>query len=256
MLLILTGMILTTQNTLAETKYLDFDSAFKINVTQNPHNINIQIMTAPKHYLYKRQTFITINGEEIKNDSWTSLQFKDDPHYGYTPIIIDHGRISIVPKTKGLQKIEILTQGCSELGLCYIPQTKSFLIENYDGETNEHSSISILASILISLAGLAIVLLARSPAINRNTTKRPWIKKNIRIIGYVLLLLGATLMPIYDINELLVYALATIVSIKLIESKKSHYIFVILLSAILIHSLNTAHTITEIKPTNQAQKGL
>lgn len=115
----------------AEDAFLHPDKAFQLEVTPiGANTLNGQFIVAPGYYLYKDRIQFTIKDASqgaVAEFELPTGDMKDDPNFGKMEVY--HHDFAAAIKLKDLAAGYILQakyQGCSEKGLCYAPQTKTF----------------------------------------------------------------------------------------------------------------------------------
>lgn len=115
----------------AEDAFLHPDKAFQLEVTPiGANTLNGQFIVAPGYYLYKDRIQFTIKDASqgaVAEIELPTGDMKNDPNFGKMEVY--HHDFAAAIKLKDLAAGYILQakyQGCSEKGLCYAPQTKTF----------------------------------------------------------------------------------------------------------------------------------
>ncbi len=158
-LLLLMGLLFITQPTIAasnsnsglsafvessEDEFLHPDVAFKLDVLALENNKLQGIFTvAPGYYLYKDRIKFSVADTSIGEVAATNLpagDIKDDPNFGRSEVF-HHDFVADISTTNTENNVIInaVFQGCSEQGLCYAPQRKTFNIATITtvGSTNQ-----------------------------------------------------------------------------------------------------------------------
>ncbi len=126
-----------------EDEFLHPDIAFKLEINALEDGLlAADFLVEPGYYLYKDRIKFTIaEGSEggIVNVSLPDGDIKDDPNFGVSEVY-HHDFVAKIAISSVLKNITVNAryQGCSEKGLCYAPQNKTFnliLSGNY-GETS------------------------------------------------------------------------------------------------------------------------
>jgi thiol:disulfide interchange protein DsbD len=110
-----------------EEEFLHPDVAFELDITQkDATNLTANFKIVPGYYLYKQRiTFKDASGQ-ILAAALPVGDIKDDPNFGKQEVY-HHDFSTDIPLTAtGNIQINARYQGCSEKGLCYAPQTKTF----------------------------------------------------------------------------------------------------------------------------------
>ena len=119
---------LAAQPSLAAEDILKPEEAFRYQVTATADEITVRWDIEPEHYMYKeRMGYRSLTPELVLGDAvLPNGKPYDDEFFG--PMEIYRGgavvRIPVVERAAGLQtaELEIRSQGCADIGLCYPPQ--------------------------------------------------------------------------------------------------------------------------------------
>jgi thioredoxin:protein disulfide reductase len=112
----------------AEEEFLSPDVAFKLDITQkDANNLSAKFKIEPGYYLYKERISFKDATGKVLAANLPAGDIKDDPNFGKQEVF-HHDFVATIPlnNAEGKVKISARYQGCSEKGLCYAPQTKSF----------------------------------------------------------------------------------------------------------------------------------
>jgi thioredoxin:protein disulfide reductase len=127
----------------AEEEFLPPDVAFKLDLSaKNAANVTADFKIVSGYYLYKQRIqFKDANGKVLAAALPTG-DIKDDPNFGKQEVY-HHDFAANIPitSTTGSAQISARYQGCSEKGLCYAPQTKTFIIALAGTSTGAASSL-------------------------------------------------------------------------------------------------------------------
>jgi thioredoxin:protein disulfide reductase len=126
-----TGLSAFTES--SSESFLPPDQAFKLEIqpTENSH-LKADFTIVPGYYLYKGRIKFAIKDTsqgEITAVDLPQADEKNDPNFGKTEVY--HHDFSADISVKGQGKavtVDATYQGCSEKGLCYAPQHKSFTL--------------------------------------------------------------------------------------------------------------------------------
>lgn len=116
-----------------EDEFLHPDEAFKLNVVaKDTFTLEAKFTIAPGYYLYKERIKFDIKDTTLGNIKAVNLpagDVKDDPNFGRQEVY-HHDFIATINTENTSQNLVIHArfQGCSEKGLCYAPQLKTFNI--------------------------------------------------------------------------------------------------------------------------------
>lgn len=115
----------------AEEEFLSPDVAFGLDITQENGQINANFKVAPGYYLYKQRIKFELSPTLEHKVRLPNGDIKNDPNFG-TMEVYHHdftGNIDIESANAAPVTIKATYQGCSEKGLCYAPQHKTFTIK-------------------------------------------------------------------------------------------------------------------------------
>jgi thioredoxin:protein disulfide reductase len=127
-------------------EFLHPDEAFKLNVIAKDRNtLEGQFTVTPGYYLYKERVTFEIKDAtlgSIKNVDLPAGDMKDDPNFGAQEVY-HHDFAVNINLDNAAQNIVVHArfQGCSEKGLCYAPQLKT-----YDIDLSKAATASNIAS--------------------------------------------------------------------------------------------------------------
>ncbi len=113
---------------IAEEEFLSPDIAFKLEITQkDTNNLSAAFKVVDGYYLYKQRIIFKDGTGKVIAAVLPAGDIKDDPNFGKQEVY-HHDFSANIPVTglNGNIKINARFQGCSEKGLCYAPQTKTF----------------------------------------------------------------------------------------------------------------------------------
>lgn len=113
-----------------EDDFLPPDVAFKLNITRQTPDLAIaHFQIAPGYYLYKQRIKFNIEDQNTGQVSSVALpegDLKDDPNFGQQEVYHHDFQATLNISQPNNPIIKATFQGCSEKGLCYAPQTKTF----------------------------------------------------------------------------------------------------------------------------------
>ena len=122
-----------------QTQFLPVDEAYQLTlVADGDQRLMLQWMIAPEYYLY-RHAFKT-EASDAEGRISTSLAIPDglaktDEFFGDVEVYYDALDATVaLERTTELAQIKVTYQGCADAGLCYPPETKSFLWHMASGE--------------------------------------------------------------------------------------------------------------------------
>ncbi len=138
----------------AEDEFLSPDAAFGLNIVQSSGQINADFTVAPGYYLYKERIKFELSPVLEHEIKLPNGDIKNDPNFGKMEVYHHDFTGHIIIKDAGNAPITIKAtyQGCSEKGLCYAPQRKSFTInpQANDGANKLQPSENAASSTSIS----------------------------------------------------------------------------------------------------------
>jgi thiol:disulfide interchange protein DsbD len=122
----------------AEDEFLSPDAAFGLDIVQSKNQsngqtnvqINADFKVAPGYYLYKERIKFVLTPALDHEVKLPAGEIKDDPNFGKMEVYHHDFTGNIIIKSADSTPINIKAtyQGCSEKGLCYAPQHKTFTI--------------------------------------------------------------------------------------------------------------------------------
>ncbi len=141
------GASLFTDDNQEET-FLSPDVAFKLDlIAKDASNVTANFKIVSGYYLYKQRiTFKDANGQTL-TAALPAGDVKDDPNFGKQEVYHHDFSAEIPVKNAGNIQINARYQGCSEKGLCYAPQTKTFNLKlNSENNTSLQPSTGAASS--------------------------------------------------------------------------------------------------------------
>jgi len=117
-------------NDSAEEEFLSPNVAFGLDITQTNGQINANFKVAPGYYLYKERIKFELSPALEHKVRLPNGDIKNDPNFGKMEVYHHDftGNIDIEAANAAPVTIKATYQGCSEKGLCYAPQHKTFTI--------------------------------------------------------------------------------------------------------------------------------
>lgn len=115
----------------SEEEFLSPDKAFSADLTLSDSQINAHFNVASGYYLYKARIKFSVTpaiGFEVQLPDG---EIKNDPNFGSMEVYHQSftGAVQLqTPVTQALT-VQVSYQGCSEKGLCYAPQHKTFVLQ-------------------------------------------------------------------------------------------------------------------------------
>lgn len=130
-------------NETTEDDFLSPDVAFGVSIKQNGQNIDANFTVAPNYYLYKDRIKFEFTPTQTFDVNSPQADIKNDPNFGKMAVYHHDFTVNLLIKDKVSSplNLKITYQGCSEKGLCYAPQHKSFTI-TADGVAKSSSANS------------------------------------------------------------------------------------------------------------------
>jgi thioredoxin:protein disulfide reductase len=102
------------------------DQVYKLNASATPGTISVHWDIQPGYYLYKDKfQFVShITGIRLGKPVFPEAEIKQDQFFGKQPIY--HKSVTVTLPYTGVGKLdlELVYQGCAEIGFCYPPQHK------------------------------------------------------------------------------------------------------------------------------------
>ena len=134
---------LFTEN--VEEEFLPPDVAFKLDLTAvDANNIVADFKIVPGYYLYKQRIKFVIKDAATGKIDAIMLpvgEIKDDPNFGKQEVYHHDFVANLKLASANNPIIQATYQGCSEKGLCYAPQTKTFNIDLISTSTGAASGL-------------------------------------------------------------------------------------------------------------------
>lgn len=117
-----------------EDEFLSPDVAFGVSIKQDGQNVRTNFTVAPNYYLYKTRTKFEFTPTQTFDVNLPKADIKNDPNFGKMEVYHQDfsANLRIKEQINAPINLKITYQGCSEKGLCYAPQHKSFTITPAD----------------------------------------------------------------------------------------------------------------------------
>jgi thiol:disulfide interchange protein DsbD len=114
----------------AEDEFLSPDVAFGLSIKQDGQSVHANFTVAPGYYLYKERTKFEFTPAQTFAINLPKADIKNDPNFGKMEVYHEDFTATLLIKDKisTSTNLKITYQGCSEKGLCYSPQHKTFTI--------------------------------------------------------------------------------------------------------------------------------
>ena len=127
-----------------EEEFLSPDVAFKLDLNaKDASNVTADFKIVPGYYLYKQRIKFVIKDAAtgaIEAIELPAGEIKEDPNFGKQEVYHHDFAANLKLVSAKNPTIQATYQGCSEKGLCYAPQTKTFTIDLVSSSTNANSS--------------------------------------------------------------------------------------------------------------------
>jgi thiol:disulfide interchange protein DsbD len=114
---------------------LDPEKAFRISARAlDGRSVEVEFRIADGYYLYRdRFSFATASGEPLANVEIPRGTLKEDPFFGRTETFRRGVRIrvpvSAQDAAKGSIDLKVTSQGCADVGVCYLPLEQTVRVE-------------------------------------------------------------------------------------------------------------------------------
>lgn len=111
-----------------QAELLDPQDAFRLSVKAfGKHSVQVEFRIAPGYYLYRdRFRFETESGRTIADAELPRGKVKVDQFFGRTETYRDRVDIRVplsdADAARGTLRLKVISQGCADAGVCYIPQ--------------------------------------------------------------------------------------------------------------------------------------
>ena len=114
---------------------LDPDKAFEFSARAlDPSTIEVSYRIAPGYYLYRKNFKLELGapaGAKLGEPRFPPGRMKKDPIFGEVEIYRDEVKIQLpVALPPGAKEVTLLagSQGCSDVGICYVPQLQKLKV--------------------------------------------------------------------------------------------------------------------------------
>jgi len=113
-----------------EDEFLSPDVAFGVSIKQDGQNVRANFIVTPNYYLYKTRTKFEFTPAQTFDVDLPKADIKNDPNFGEMEVYHQDfsANLRIKEQIGAPISLKITYQGCSEKGLCYAPQHKTFTI--------------------------------------------------------------------------------------------------------------------------------
>ncbi|MBI2295378.1 MAG: protein-disulfide reductase DsbD N-terminal domain-containing protein [Betaproteobacteria bacterium] len=110
-----------------EPELRDPEKVFRISTRAlDERHVEVRFQIADGYYLYRdRFRFETASGRLLADVELPKGKPKEDPFFGKTETYRREVRIRVPvtsdDKTRGIVKLKVTSQGCADIGVCYVP---------------------------------------------------------------------------------------------------------------------------------------
>lgn len=117
------------------SQLLDPQDAFRLRVRAlNARAAEVEFRIAQGYYLYRdRFRFETASGRVIAEAELPAGKQKEDAFFGKSAIYRDHVLIRVPlsgeDRARGRTRLKVISQGCADVGVCYVPQEQWVEVE-------------------------------------------------------------------------------------------------------------------------------
>lgn len=125
---------------------LDPAQAFRLSAAAlDAHRVEIRFRIAKGYYMYRdRFRFQTEDGRVIVPLELPRGEMKSDPFFGRTEVYHDEVHVTLplpgVDLARQQVRLKVVSQGCAEVGVCYVPQEQWVSVRYAPGASVEPSS--------------------------------------------------------------------------------------------------------------------
>lgn len=128
----------------AEDEFLSPDAAFALDIVPGKGQFDAYFTVAPGYYLYKERIKFELTPALEHQIILPDGDIKDDPNFGRMEVYHHDFTGNIIVQDAGSTAVTIKAtyQGCSEKGLCYAPQHKTFTLNTGTATDTENDAAS------------------------------------------------------------------------------------------------------------------
>ncbi len=118
-----------------QQELLEPDKAFRVSARAlDARNVEVTFQIAEGYYMYRdRFRFATADGRALAGVEIPRGKVKEDQFFGRQETFRDFVRMRVPLSTadtaKGSITLKVTSQGCSDQGVCYIPQTQDVKVQ-------------------------------------------------------------------------------------------------------------------------------
>ena len=135
-----------------EPELLEPEKAFRISTQPlDERSVEVRFQIADGYYMYRdRFKFETAAGKLLADVELPKGKVKEDPFFGKTETYRREARIR-VPVTagdlaRGMVKLKVTSQGCADIGVCYVPLEQLVEVRLPGGSSSTPASVKPPAS--------------------------------------------------------------------------------------------------------------
>jgi len=141
-----------------EPEFLPVEEAFPYQWSVSDKGVQIHFAIQPQYYLYKGRFKFSSSSQVLLREPQFSLagKPKQDKYFGDV-VVFDQPMTVLIPYN-GEGQIKVRYQGCSEKGLCYLPQTITMDLPTRTSTSSPDWSWQKISSLAENTAGLSELL--------------------------------------------------------------------------------------------------
>ncbi|MCG7488407.1 protein-disulfide reductase DsbD [Vibrio sp. Of14-4] len=106
-----------------EQEFLPVDEAFPYQWSVTEQGVQIHFAIQPQYYLYKGRFKFSSNSKVLLSEPQFSYAGKPKQDKYFGDVVVFNQPVTVLIPYSGEGQIKVRYQGCSEQGLCYLPQT-------------------------------------------------------------------------------------------------------------------------------------
>ncbi|MFT4676681.1 MAG: thiol:disulfide interchange protein DsbD [Patiriisocius sp.] len=115
-------------NTLGRPDILPVDEAFNLTVMRTAGQLNLLWQIQPGYYLYRHR--INVKGSDrLEKPIVPAGIGKSDEYFGDVEVYYESLQVDVPVAGKMEEEIQVEYQGCAEVGVCYPPQKRTFIVK-------------------------------------------------------------------------------------------------------------------------------
>lgn len=141
------GMLSTAIAAVAESDLLEPEKAFRISTRAlDQRSVEVTFQIADGYYMYRnRFKFETVAGKLLADVELPKGKVKEDPFFGKTETYRREVRIRVLVTAKdsdrGSVKLKVTSQGCADIGVCYVPLEQFVEVRLPGGSSNAPAAV-------------------------------------------------------------------------------------------------------------------